>query len=505
MRGKVKKSFAILICIFVIVGGFYGVKRYNQYKTYKEDAVYLLNFLEDNYPYFEVKEKTLNYNFLDSKEKFIKKISKSRNDAEFIKNVSSTMMFLQNAHSRIGCNSDILKESNDKDALEKTRYWNEKLLKNIYIPDAKWKYIKGKYVIIKSKNKDIPKGSIITKFNGKSVSDYLKNNKDKYYLLKDYKRNLYYTSEDGSFKLDNFRDNIEFEYNGKKFNRRINYELINDDLLKWYSGGFSNNFGVNSSGINIDTDIVNNGKTAYVKIKSFSTEYMENDKLSLKNFLLKECENVDNIVIDIRRNSGGSNSYGEFLISILTDRNIENTFYQCYKNTKFMDENYFSKVDYTIFNENEIDKSQLPENNYNLEKYRIFKQSRIIMPHEDSIKFKGYIYVLVDDNVYSASEYFTNMIKKTKSAKIVGITTGGDGLGPEPISTFLPNSKLPVQIASTLGVNSDGRIDEEVHTESDLYIEQDFNDYIEFLNSGLSEIERSKYDTVYRKLMSELK
>ena len=106
MRGKVKKSFAILICIFVIVGGFYGVKRYNQYKTYKEDAVYLLNFLEDNYPYFEVKEKTLNYNFLDSKEKFIKKISKSKNDAEFIKNVSNVMMYLQNDHSSICLDSN---------------------------------------------------------------------------------------------------------------------------------------------------------------------------------------------------------------------------------------------------------------------------------------------------------------------------------------------------------------------------------------------------------------
>lgn len=493
MRGKVKKSFAILICIFVIVGGFYGVKRYNQYKTYKEDAVYLLNFLEDNYPYFEVKEKTLNYNFLDSKEKFIKKISKSKNDAEFIKNVSNVMIYLQNDHSSICLDSN--------NSIEKFNYWTEEYLKTLYVPNIKWKYIQGKYVVIKSKNKDIPKGSIITKFNGKSVSDYLQNNKETYYLLKDYKRNLYYTFDNRNVKKDNQIDNIEFEFNGRSFKGKINYELENEDVIRWYDEEYFNSL----KAANVYTDITSNEKTAYIKIKSFDTKYMENDEFIIKKFLLEKCKNVDNIVIDIRGNPGGDNGYGNFIISILTDKIISKYVYDCYKNTEFMEKNFFSKIDYDMTKQEEIDKSQLPKNSYNLDDFRIFKQPEIIMPHEDSIKFKGNIYVLVDDSVYSASEHFINIVKKTKFAKIVGITTGGDGVGVTPISTMLPNSKIPIQISHSFGINSDGTVNEEVHTEPDLYIEQDFDDYIEFLNSGLNEIERSKYDTVYTKIMSELK
>ena len=493
MRGRVKKSLAILICIFVIVGGFYGVKRYNQYKTYKEDAVYLLNFLEDNYPYFEVKEKTLNYNFLDSKEKFIKKISKSKNDAEFIKNVSNVMIYLQNDHSSICLDSS--------NSIEKFNYWNEEYLKTLYVPNIKWKYVQGKYIVIKSKNKDIPKGSIITKFNGKSVSDYLQNNKETYYLLKDYKRNLYYTFDNRNVKKDNQIDNIEFEFNGRSFKGKINYELENEEVIRWYDEEYFNSL----KAANVYTDITSNEKTAYIKIKSFDTKYMENDKFIIKKFLREKCKNVDNIVIDIRGNPGGDNGYGNFIISILTDKIISKYVYDCYKNTEFMEKNFFSKIDYDMTKQEEIDKSQLPQNSYNLDDFRIFKQPEIVMPHEDSIKFKGNIYVLVDDSVYSASEHFINIVKKTKFAKIVGITTGGDGLGTTPISTMLPNSKIPIQISHTFGINSDGTVNEEVHTEPDLYIEQDFNDYIEFLNSGLNEIERSKYDTVYTKIMSELK
>lgn len=493
MRGKVKKSLAILICIFVIVGGFYVVKRCNQYKTYKEDAVYLLNFLEDNYPYFEVKEKTLNYNFLDSKEKFIKKISKSKNDAEFIKNVSNVMMYLQNDHSSICLDSN--------NSIEKFNYWNEEYLKTLYVPNIKWKYVQGKYIVIKSKNKDIPKGSIIRKFNGKSVSDYLQNNKETYYLLKDYKRNLYYTFDNRNVKKDNQIDSIEFEFNGKSFKGEINYELANEDVIRWYDEEYFNSL----KAANVYTNITSNEKTAYIKIRSFATEYMETDELIIKDFLLQKCKNIDNIVIDIRGNCGGNNGYGNFLISILTDKIISKYVYDCYKNTEFMEKNFFSKIDYDMTKQEEIDKSQLPKNSYNLDDFRIFKQPEIIMPHEDSIKFKGDIYVLVDDSVYSASEHFVDIVKNTKFAKIVGITTGGDGLGTTPISTMLPNSKIPIQISHTFGINSDGTVNEEVHTEPDLCIEQDFNDYIEFLNSGLSEIERSKYDTVYTKLMSELK
>lgn len=322
MNKKLKTFIILMISIVFIVGGLYGYTRYKKYDTYKTDAVFLLDFLEDNYPFFEVKEKTLNYNFLDHKEDLIKKISKSKNDTEFIKNVSLTMNLLQNLHSRISFEQIIFDNSGLKDSNidleEKTKYWADKYLQTFYIPDVKYKYVQGKYIVTKSKNKKVPVGSMITKFNGKSVSDYLYDHKEIYYLLKDSKRNKYYIYEDSYFKRDSSPDSIEVEYNNEKINSTIHYEAYSKELEDWYYGDF-----INSSDNNIVLDIVDEGKTAYMKIRSFNGKYMEKNQATIQKFLLNECSGkVDNIVIDIRGNSGGNSQFGEFLISALSDKPI---------------------------------------------------------------------------------------------------------------------------------------------------------------------------------------
>lgn len=500
MNKKLKTFLILIVSMFVIIGGLYGYKRYKKYDTYKKDAVFLLDFLEDNYPFFEVKEKTLNYNFLDYKEELVKKISNSKNDTEFIKNVSLTMNLLQNNHSRVSFNSIIFNNSDlddsDVNLKEKTEYWADKYLKTAYIPEIKFKYVQGKYIVTKSKNKEVPVGSMITKFNGKSVSDYLYDNKEIYYLLKDSKRDQYYIYEDFYFKRDSSPDNIEIEYNNEKINSTIHYDPYSKEGEEWYYGNFTN-----SSDNNILLDIVDEGKAAYIKIRSFDGEYMTENERTIQKFLLNECVDVDNIIIDIRGNTGGNNKFGEFLIAALSDKPLYMSTYDCFKDTKFMDEYYFSKM----LNQEEINESQIPNNNYDLNNFRIYNKDIIINPYGNSIKFKGNIYVLVDDMVYSASEYFISIVKNTKFAKIIGTTTGGDGLGREPIATLLPNSKIAIQFSSSLSMNSDGVVNEEVHTEPDIYIEQDLNDYLEYLNSGLDNIERSEYDTVYNKVIDMLK
>ncbi|MEG2412852.1 MAG: S41 family peptidase [Clostridium sp.] len=500
MNKKLKILLVIIISIFLIVGGIYGYKRYKKYDTYKTDAVFLLNFLEDNYPFFQVKEKTLDYNFLDQKEKLIEKISKSKNDTEFIKNVSLTMRLLQNAHSSISFNSLIFDHSNLNDSnidlKEKTEYWTDKYSKTLYIADVKCKYIQGKYIVTKSKNEKVPVGSMITKINGKSVSDYLYEHKEIYYVLKDSKRNQYYIHEDNYFKRDSSPDSIEVEYNDEKIDSTIHYDPYSKEIKEWYYGDF-----INSSDNNITLDIVDAGKTAYIKIRSFNNEYMAKNQATIQKFLLNECADVDNIIIDIRGNGGGNNQFGEFLISALSDKPLYMSYYDCFKDTKFMDEYYFSRM----LSEKEINKSEIPNSNYDLNNFRIYNVDKTITPYGNSIKFKGDIYILVDDIVYSASEYFASIIKDTKFAEIIGTTTGGDGLGPEPIATLLPNSKIAIQFSSTLSMNSVGIVNEEVHTEPDIYIEQDLNDYLEYLNSDLDNIERSKYDTVYNRVMNILK
>lgn len=88
----------------------------------------------------------------------------------------------------------------------------------------------------------------------------------------------------------------------------------------------------------------------------------------------------------------------------------------------------------------------------------------------DSIDFNGKIYLLVDNCVYSASESFAAFCKESGFATLVGETTSGDGIGIDPLLFHLPNSGLVIRFSSTLGLNGDFTINEEVKTVPDVEV-----------------------------------
>ena len=92
----------------------------------------------------------------------------------------------------------------------------------------------------------------------------------------------------------------------------------------------------------------------------------------------------------------------------------------------------------------------------------------IVKPDINSIKFKGNIYLLVDDSVYSSSETLASFCKETGLAKLVGTKTGGDGIGIDPIQINLPNSGYVLRFPNNLGVTSSGSINELDKTSPDI-------------------------------------
>ena len=64
-------------------------------------------------------------------------------------------------------------------------------------------------------------------------------------------------------------------------------------------------------------------------------------------------------------------------------------------------------------------------------------------------KFKGDLYLLVDEGVYSAAEGMANFCKNAKIAKLVGKKTGGDGVTLGLINDVCPNSGLVFTYTNT--------------------------------------------------------
>ena len=79
-----------------------------------------------------------------------------------------------------------------------------------------------------------------------------------------------------------------------------------------------------------------------------------------------------------------------------------------------------------------------------------FMESTVVIESDNKSKFKGNIYLLVDDAVYSSSESFSIFCKDSGFATLIGEKTGGDGGGIDPILFDLENSVLIIRMASDM-------------------------------------------------------
>lgn len=213
------------------------------------------------------------------------------------------------------------------------------------------------------------------------------------------------------------------------------------------------------------TDILSAGKVAYIKISSFQLTNYQNDQMTLPDFW-NEITDYSHLILDLRGNGGGSDLYWQ---NLLVEPNAK---------TELVSKRYF------LFNQNETTESYIKAN---------ISSSALIQDSSDPLlhkfadlfshytqditqfipaenPFAGKIWVLVDENVYSASENFVVFCKNTGFATLVGTSTGGDGGIADPILVSLPNSGLIARFSMFYGLNADGTGNEAYGTTPDFPI-----------------------------------
>lgn len=206
-------------------------------------------------------------------------------------------------------------------------------------------------------------------------------------------------------------------------------------------------------------------QTAYIRIDSFELTNYQKDKETLEAFFAQVTD-LPNLIIDLRSNSGGSDLYWQDLIVKPNAKEKLTSERLFLFNKSELADPYVSALG---IGANEI--STLPEPlraQYGGRFTHYVKDVEIFEAAENP--YRGTIWILVDDAVYSSSENFVMFCKNTGFATLVGTSTGGDGGIADPLLTALPNSGLIIRFSVFYGLNGDGSGNEANGTSPDIVL-----------------------------------
>jgi hypothetical protein len=451
-----------------------------------EDFRYLYTTLKDSFPFFEIEKDKTDFDWLNNKESFEDKIKKTKNNEEFYNTLSGIVSMIQNGHTGVlspryyegivpGYSSinnhawgQVLTQNGVK---EKYKDWSKIVRENKVMLPIKLRYLEGRYVVAED-FKNIKKGYIVDSIEDKPIDAYFKDNLDKYYLNYDDKRDKLYVKS-SMIIVEGTRD------------YKVSAIAQNNQVITEYLTPVNQEQNVSSlvSTSYSEEKILKENKVAYLKVKSMSSRTFEADGKKILEFY-KSIKDYPYLVIDIRGNGGGTDNYWQRnIVEPLVSQGISAAVAMTYKG------NYIRP--FLIgrgITTKPIDK--LPEqfsSEYVSAMERFTAASRTIKPR-NSVGYKGKIYLLVDDYVYSSAESFAAFCKSTGFAELVGTTTGGDGIGIDPCVMALPNSGLVVRFSLDMGINSDGTVNEKVHTKPDIYVETTYEDFIKGKDSILNRV-----------------
>lgn len=216
---------------------------------------------------------------------------------------------------------------------------------------------------------------------------------------------------------------------------------------------------------NVETRIIEPDKIAYIAINSFDMNDYKADRQILLDFY-RQVQDYPHIIIDFTNNGGGGMGYfNDLIVAPNITQTLSCNVYELAKrgayNQTILDFSSYKPI------------SELPDlpnlNQEDLKDLDIFEPiTYTVAPLSDTKMLQGKLWMLVGPQVFSSSEYAAMFTKATGFATLVGTTTGGDGIGEDPVPVVLPNSGLIVRYSPIYGVTFDGTGSQEFGTNPDI-------------------------------------
>ncbi|AXU59684.1 peptidase S41 family protein [Clostridioides difficile 824] len=226
----------------------------------------------------------------------------------------------------------------------------------------------------------------------------------------------------------------------------------------------------------------------YIPQMNSANKSIENDMKRI-NLYLKKIQDYQSLIIDIRGNTGGTDEYWMDLVSLLTDKDYKCKGYRLFRNNSDVINNYTKKRNINLNDISKLPKELVKNAPKEVENmFTDFEYNQVVVEGKSNTPFKGKIYLLVDDMVFSGAESFAIFCKEQDFATIIGCKTGGDGYVYDPVLFKLENSGLIARMSSSMYLTDSGICDEEDKVTPDIYVEYTMKNNIPELDDCINKV-----------------
>lgn len=294
--------------------------------------------------------------------------------------------------------------------------------------------------------------------NMNSVLSYL-NNWNTYMVSYDQPAYFYLKYKD--FPADDFRSDIAKIYENPDIRNRYG---LTDDKIASAERVLLGKESFSDLDTNAKCQDAIDGRLAYIYLPRMlnmepERKLLTEDMEKITNYL-QAVRDYPALAIDIRGNSGGDVGYvEEFLLPLLIDKECSFDEYSFITDSKLLDKVRI-KEGYEDLTEEKLNSLGFKEETLKYIKDFSYmkKETKAISPAENSINYKGKIYLIVDKKVYGAAERLASLFKEQGLGIVIGEQTGGFGIGTDPMQIKLPNTCFVMSFSKEMGVTGDGKI-----------------------------------------------
>lgn len=395
------KLIKIIILFSLLSNPVFG--QTSQSLGYRNDLMFLKKSLEENYPsFYRFKSKASIDKLFDE---CIQEIDINTSEKDFYKTLKLILSSIEDGHLSCSAPDSLQQQIDGKDK---------------YFPLSLYFTENNAYVDC-SNLSGFPTGTEITEINGVCVPDIRK-------------KLFNYIVSDGKIETKKYwilNHSFWFYFSlvyGQQKEYRIAYKSSNGQLVKTtVNGALKKDIQCKRLTGEEGNQLVNlkflHQNIALLRIKTFANDELQNVSIDFAGFLDSafneiRTTKITSLIIDLRGNGGGRDTYGALLYSYLSDATFR--YYQQLETvSKILDEKEHPNLSL-----------QPPHNNH----------------------FNGKVYILINGLSFSATSEFCTVAKNNNRAVFIGEETGGTYCGNTSgnfTETLLPYSKFIVFLPTT--------------------------------------------------------